>query len=237
MHRLPGLRLRFNLVVLPIVALGIAVMVWADYRHEYAALMEAHAVHTSVVDSIAPAGPLAFRSLPDAAVRRSLVMHLAYAGALLVILLLALNIVLHVLVLRPVALMRERLASFERGQWRWPQESGADDEVGSLYEDFQSLGLEIDALVGQVLHAERLAMIALLSKRFEQQAGPEVGRIAAIAGRLAQSGAPDARKDSEELGRAAAGILQAVHAYDAVFAPSDVSRTCRARKTALQRVV
>lgn len=237
MRRLPGLRLRFNLVVVPIVALGMAVMVWADYRHEYATLMEAHALHASVVGGVPPAGPLAPWSLPGPAVQRSLLMHVTYAGVLLLSLVLGLNVILHLLILRPVALMRQRLAGLERGHWRGPMGTTGDDELGSLHRDFQRLGPEIDALVGHALHAERLAMLALVSKRFEQHAEPEVKRIAEIASRLATSHESEARRDGEELARAAAGILKAVHAYDGAFARSSRNTTSAGEKTRVEEAV
>ncbi len=225
MRRKPGLRVKFNLVVVPIVALGIAMMVWADYRHEYATLMEAHAAHASVVGVGAPTGPMDPWSLPAAAARRSLGMHLVYGGVLLAILVLTINVVLHLLILRPVALMRQRLAGLKRGQWRGPVDPGGDDELGSLYEDFQRLGPEIDALVGQGLHAERLAALALVSKHFTLRIEPEVKRIGAVAARLMSTDAADARAEGGELGRAAAAILHAVHEYDAAFVESAATRT------------
>lgn len=123
---MPGLRVRFNLVVVPIVALGIALMVWADYRHENAALMEAHALHASVVGDVTSADPLAAWSLPDAAVRRSLLIHLTYGGVLLAMLVFALNVTLDRLILRPVALMRQRVAGIEPGHWRAPMSTTGD---------------------------------------------------------------------------------------------------------------
>ena len=38
-----GLRLKFNLVLVPIIALSLAVLLWADYQHEFSSLMDAHA--------------------------------------------------------------------------------------------------------------------------------------------------------------------------------------------------
>ena len=51
---------------------------------------------------------------------RSLPVHVTYGGVLLVSLVLALNVILHLLILRPAALMRQRLAGLERGLWRGP---------------------------------------------------------------------------------------------------------------------
>lgn len=71
MARTPGLRLKFNLALVPIVAVGIAIMIWADYRHEYGTLMEAHAAHTSTIGTGAAGGPMDPWTLPDVAARRS----------------------------------------------------------------------------------------------------------------------------------------------------------------------
>lgn len=230
MQNTVGLRLKFNLVIVTTVAVGIAAMVWADHRHEYATLTEAHAVHASQVGTGAATAPMNPWSLPGAAVRRSLWMHTVYGGALLAILVIALNVVLHALILRPVALMRQRLAGLARGQWRGPVESSGDDELGSLYEGFQRLGPEIDALVGQGLHAERLAALALVSKRFSLRIEPEVRRIGAVAARLVSTDAAGARAEGEELGRAAAAILHALHEYDAAFVESAAARTPTCRR-------
>ena len=143
-----------------------------------------------------------------------------YGGILLGLLLLAVNVAVGSYVLRPVALMRRRLTGLRRGQWRGRVEPGGYDELGTLYEGFQRLGPEIDALVGQVLHAERLAALALVSKRFALRIDPEVTKIGAVAARLTATDTADARAEGEELGRAAAAILHALHEYDAAFVAS-----------------
>ena len=218
--RRAGLRLKFNLVLVPTVALGIAAIVWADYRHESSTLMEAHAVHVSRVGTGATAGPMDPWTLPDAATQRSLRMHAVAGGALLVVVVIVVNLTLQGLVLRPIAAMRKRIAGLEHGHWRGQEmgaTSGRDDEVGALYDGFRRLGSEIDALVGQLLHADRLATLALFSRRVEARVEPEVRRIGEIAGRLTSGEPTDARAEGERLGRAAANILRAVHEYDAVF--------------------
>ena len=220
MSRRVGLRLKFNLVLVPTVALGIAAIVWADYRHESSTLMEAHAVHVSRVGTGATAGPMDPWTLPDAATQRSLRMHAVAGGALLVVVVIVVNLTLQGLVLRPIAAMRKRIAALEHGHWRGQEmgaTSGRDDEVGALYDGFRRLGSEIDALVGQLLHADRLATLALVSRRVEARVEPEVRRIGEIAGRLTSGEPTDARAEGERLGRAAANILRAVHEYDAVF--------------------
>ena len=215
-----GLRVKFNLILVPIVVLGIAVIVWADYRHEFSTLMQAHAAHTSTVGVETPTGPMEPWTLPDAAARRSLRMHALYGGALLVLLIVTVNATLTVLILRPVSLMRQRLTDLQHGRWRAGVAPGSGDEVGALYEGFQRLGPEIDALVGQVLHAEHLAAVALVSKRLESRIAPEVTTIGAIAGRLTASARRDTADDGEALGRAAATIVQALHEFDSAFAAS-----------------
>lgn len=221
----PGLRLKFNLALVPLVAVGIAIMIWADYRHEYATLMEAHAAHTSTIGTGAVGGPMDPWTLPDVAARRSLTFHLVYGGALVALVIGAVNVVLGWYILRPVALMRQRLTGLQRGQWRGRVDESEGDELGRLYEGFQRLGPELDALVAHILHAERLAMLALVSKRFERHVAPEVETIAGIAGRLAGSSAANLREDGETLARAGAQILRALHEYDAAFSGPPASRT------------
>ena len=225
MRRNIGLRLKFNLVLVPIVALGIAAIMSADYRHESSTLMEAHAAHVTPVGAAAPTGPMDPWTLPDAAARRSLRTHLLFGGILLVVVVLGVNVTLQSLILRPVALMSQRLASLERGDWRGPVGAAGHDELGALYEGFQRLGPEIEALVSHVLHADRLATLALVSKRLEARIDPEVTRVGEVAGRLTSPEAVDARAEGELLGRAAANILRAVHEYDAAFATSSTRRT------------
>jgi HAMP domain-containing protein len=220
MPRRPGLRLKFNLVLVPTIAVGIAAIVWADYRHESTTLMEAHAVHESRVGTGAMAGPMDPWTLPDAATQRSLRLHAVAGGALLVVVVIVVNLTLQGLVLRPIASMRRRITELEHGHWRGQEEgttSGRDDEVGALYEGFRRLGSEIDALVGQLLRADRLATLALVSKHIEARVEPEVRRIGEVAGRLTSGEPTDARAEGELLGRAAATIHHAVHEYDAVF--------------------
>ena len=220
MSRSIGLRLKFNLVLIPTIAVGIASIVWADYRHESTTLMEAHALHVSRVGTGATAGPMDAWTLPDAATQRSLRLHAVAGAALLVVVVIAVNVTLQGLVLRPIAAMRKRIGALEHGHWRG-QEMGATsvatDEVGVLYDGFRRLGSEIDALVGQLLHADRLATLALVSRRVEARVEPEVRRIGEIAGRLTSNEPTDPRAEGERLGRAAANILHAVHEYDAAF--------------------
>ena len=235
MSRSLGLRLKFNLVLVPTLTLGIAAIVWADYRHESATLMEAHAAHVSRVGTGATAGPMNPWTLPDAAAQRSLRLHAVAGGALLVVVIIAVNMTLQGLVLQPVASMRMRIGKLEHGHWRGQEASAASrrkDEVGALYEGFRRLGSEIDALVGQLLRADRLATLALVSKRIEACIEPEVRRIAEVAGRLTSGEPTDDRAEGELLGRAAANILRAVREYDAVF----VQRTgARARESGRTR--
>ena len=221
MPRSIGLRLKFSLVLIPTIALGIASIVWADYRHESSTLMEAHALHVSRVGTGATGGPTDAWTLPDAATQRSLRMHAVAGSALLLVVVIVVNLTLQGLVLRPIAAMRRRITALERGHWRGQEmgaTSGRDDEVGVLYDGFRRLGSEIDALVGQLLHAERLATLAVVSRRVAARVEPEVRRIGEIAGRLTSNEPMDPRVEGERLGRAAANIMHAVHEYDAVFA-------------------
>lgn len=86
--------------------------------------MKAHAAHTSTIGTGAAGGPMDPWALPDVAARRSLTFHLAYGGALVALVIGAVNVVLGWYILRPVALMRQRLTGLQRGQWRGPVDSG-----------------------------------------------------------------------------------------------------------------
>lgn len=243
MKRQIGLRLRFNLILIPIVAVGLAAIVWADYRHEFTTLLAAHALHSAPVGSAAPPGPLEAGTLPNVVARRSLKMHAIYGSAVLVLLVLAVNLTLTLLVLRPISAVRQRMAVMERGHWRGPVAPGTGDELGQLSEAFQRLGLGIDALVSHILQAERLATLALLSKRLQAQIEPEVGTISRVAAALvaekreatlpAEAGSYTA--SAEELGRAAANILRAVHASDRAFDRSTALRASDKQEGPLPR--
>jgi hypothetical protein len=104
--------------------------------------------------------------------------------------------------------------------------------IGVLFDGFRQLDPEIDALIGQILHADRLAILALVFRRVEARVEPEVRRIGEVAGRLTLGEPTDARADGETLGRAAAAILAAVQEHDAVFAEGPPARRNNVRRSA-----
>jgi hypothetical protein len=170
-----GLRLKFNLVVAPLVAIVVALAVWADYRHESAVVMESHAMHTATVGSVALTQPVDPALLPGVVANRSLRMHVVFGALLLTLLIAAINGTLHVFVFGPLTRLRARLLRMEHGHWRDPVDKATtEDEIGRLVQSFQLLGPEIDALVGQSLHAERLAVLALLARHLQGQFEPEL---------------------------------------------------------------
>ena len=212
-----GLRLKFNLAIVPLVTAMTTLMVWADYRHEAAAITASHAMHGGVAGASPIAGPLDLETLPEVVARNSLRAHSLYGVALLALLVAAVNTALHVLVLRPLERTRARLVGMEHGHWRGPIEPTTEDEVGQFAHRFQVLGLEIDAQVGQSLQAERLAVLALLSHRLRAQLEPDLQRVARIAAKL--NGGPEVagRAAAQELARSAASMFATVRGLDRAF--------------------
>ncbi len=136
---------------------------------------------------------------------------------LLVLLVGGINAALHFLVFRPLDRARARLVGMERGHWRGPIEPTSEDGLGRFVQSFQALGLEIDALVGQALHADRLAILALMSQQLSRQLEPELQRVAQIAVRLNRRDASDAEDAGEQLARSAAAMLATVRGLDRAF--------------------
>jgi HAMP domain-containing protein len=226
-RRSMGLRLKFNLVILPIVAAMTALMVLADYRHEEAAIVASHAMHGATAGAASATGPVDPNLLPEVVARNSLLAHVGYAGALLLLLGAVVNAALHVLVLQPLERIRARLVSMEHGHWRGSIESSRRDEMGQLVHSFQMLGLEIDALAGQLLHAERLAVVALMAQRLNSALEPELHRVAQIAARVGRLPEQEARDASAQLANSAGAMLATVRGLDRPFtspSPSGVSR-------------
>lgn len=228
----PGLRVKLNLVVVPLTAAITVLMVWADYRHEVAAVTASHALHRLVVGTDVSTGPIDPATLPEVVGRGSLRMHIAYGVAMLVLLIGSVNAALHAFVLRPIDRIRECIVKMKRGHWRGAVDDTSEDELGQLVRSFQVLGLEIDALVSQLLQAERLSMLALLSKRLGGQLEPDVRRVGEIAARLHRHGDATGREAGQELARVAAYMLAALRAADRAFpqaaAPTDRRSSIRA---------
>lgn len=212
-----GLRLKFNLVIVPLVAAMTALMVWADYRHELAAVMASHAIHGGAAGTTSPPGPVRPDTLPEAVAGNSVRGHAVYVVVLLVVLVAGVNAALGVMVLRPIGRMRSRLVRMEHGHWRATIEPTTGDEMGRFVRSVQALGPEIGALVGQSLQAERLAVVALLSQQLRAGLEPDVQRVAQIAAQLNANPETDPREAAQELARRAASMFATVRGLDRAF--------------------
>ena len=213
----PGLRWKFNAVLLPVVAVTVILLVWLDYRHEWQAVMRAHGQHTAAMSAGAAAEPVNRATSPQAVARRTLVIHAVYAVVLLSLVALGLNVALSHFVLKPIDLVRDRIEQMERGYWRMPVQLATQDEVGRVVESFQMLGPKVDALVMQLLRAERLATLALVAKKTASQIEPPVQRIGAAVGDLHGSRDGAVRETAQEIATANAEILAAVRALGRPF--------------------
>ena len=220
-HQL-GLRLKFNMVLAPLVAAATVGMVWIDYRHEVAAIMASHALHSTELGTAGRVGPLDPATLPESVARESLRIHLVYAVLMLALLAVSVNTALHAFVLRPIERIRERIVKMERGHWRDSLQPAAEDEVGRLLASFQVLGLEIDALVAQLLRAERLTAIALISKKLESHLEPDLRRAGEIAAQLQREADPSTHDAGEELARTVASMLTVLRSLDRAFPRADI---------------
>ena len=202
-----GLRLKFNLVIVPLVALMTAAMVWLDYRHELVSVVVSHGVHGGVAGT-------------------SVRGHIVYGMTLLLVLVAGVNATLDVLVLRPIARMRSRLVGMERGHWREAAEPTTDDEMGRFVRSLDALGPEIGALVGQSLQAERLAVLALLSHYLRGELEPDVQGVAQVAVQLNGGSGTDRREAAHELARRAASMFTTIRGLDRAF-PGGVTNRVR----------
>ena len=212
-----GLRWKFNAVLLPIIAVTVVLLVWLDYRHEWQAIMAAHGQYPGAISAGAAAGPVDRGTSPEAVGNRTLAIHAVYAVVLLSLVALGLNVALWRFVLRPVDRIRERIEQMERGYWRLPVQPAGQDEVGRVVEHFQMLGLKVDALVMQLLRAERLATLALVARKTASQIEPPVQRIGTAVGCLHRSADDAIREAAREITTANAEILAAVRSLDRPF--------------------
>lgn len=211
-----GLRLKFNAVLLPFVAAAVVGLGWLDARQERATLIAAHAMHAPAPDSTGASTPVD-TSDPVLVARRTFLLHAGYAAALVLLIAAGINIALSRFVLTPIERIGDGIEKMERGHWRLPQRPEASDEVGRVVENFQRLGLRVDAIVLQLLHAERLATLAWVARKAATQIEPRVERIAAEASELQQSLDPAARHAARTIATADAEILGAVKSLDRLF--------------------
>jgi HAMP domain-containing protein len=208
-----------NALILPVLALTIALMIAVDYRQEIAFVMAAHAIHAAPADSPQRAGPIDPATSPEAAGRSTLVVHTAFGGLALLVVLAAINVALSLFVFRPLNRLRSACTQMQRGQWHQvlPRSS---DEMGAAVAAFQQLGLTLDAFVGQALQAERLGTLALLARMAAAQIEPEIACIGASVGRLHGTDAAPAREEAHVIANASARILASVRGLDHAFEAS-----------------
>ena len=215
-----GLRWKFNAVLLPIVTVSLLLLVWMDYRHEWKAIAAMQEQHAGAISALAGSGPTDPGTSPGAVARRALAIHAIYAVGLLSVVALVINVTLWRFVLRPVDRIRERIEQMERGYWRMPVQPAAQDEVGRVVESCHMLGLKVDALVMQLLRAERLATLAVVSNKTARLVEPPVQRICAVVDHLHASESEMVREAAREIATANAEILAAVRSFSGPFEAS-----------------
>jgi methyl-accepting chemotaxis protein len=211
-----GLRARFNLVVVSLVAAALSFLVVLDYRHEFRSVMDAHGIHAGRID--AATEPVLDRTTPDAVARRTIALHAVVGTFTLLALIVAVNITLTRFVLAPIARVRAGIERLQRGFRPGEPAAASLDEVGDVVSAFDDLGLTLDAVMRHVLHTERLATQALLSTRLSAEVEPEVQRIGIAATRLHEAGNEAVREAAHEIAAGAAQILAAVRCLDRPFA-------------------
>ena len=218
MRYAPGLRAKFNAVILPVLGITFGLMVAADYRHEIRTVRAAHDMHTDP-GGAASAIPAVIdpATTPEAAGRVTLAMHAGFALLIVAIVVLAVNVALSWFILRPLARIRDACADIERGRWYPAALPLSGDEVGDLTRAFEDLGLHLDAFVGQALQADRLATLALLARTLAAEVEPEVQCIGTSVGRLHGTPSPEVAEEARIIARSAASILAAVRGVDHGF--------------------
>lgn len=216
--RHPGLRMKLNLAVLPILVVAFGGMMWLDYRHEVDAVMAAHELHAGPVSEGPFTGPVSPLTSPEAVARRALQTHLVYGMVMFVLVALAVHTAVSRLIIRPLSRVRDGIRQMQHGHWRLGQAMSGPDEMGQLQRDFEHLGLAVDALAAHLLHTERLAAVALLSRRLESALTPQVGRIARAVAALQASGLPAGTDETlAELADAAVRVAATVQTLDEPF--------------------
>lgn len=223
-----GLRWKFNVALLPAVAVILALLGLMDSVHERQVVFAAHVMHASGTDAAveAPLDPT-----PESVARRSLLVHALYALGLLSLIAVALNIALSRFVLNPIGLIRQDIGQMERGHWRLPAHLARPDEVGGVVESVHVLGLTIDALVAHMIRAERLATLASLAARTTAQIDPCTQRIGAAVSRLYERPDGVSREAAAEIASANAEIILAVRGLDRLFEPAFLSASFRRADT------
>lgn len=224
-----GLRWKFNVVVLPAIAISVAVLGMLDAAHERQAVFAAHVMHASGART--PLEPT-----PESVARQTLVIHGVYAIVLLALIALILNTALSRFVLGPIGLIRGDIEKMERGHWRLPAHLADGDEVGYLVASVQTLGVTLDALVAHMIRAERLATLAAMAATTSARIEPCTERIGAAVSRLYERQDGASRTAARQISSANVEIVRAVRGLNRVFESSCSSiavRGTRARSSRL----
>lgn len=202
-----GLRLKINLIAGPLVLATLATAAALDYRHEIAAIMDAHGMHAAAVSSSVH-GPVPAATAPEAVARRSLWLHGAAAIATAVLVAAIVNITLQMLVLGPAARLGRRFASLARGRWADEDHRPLHhDEIGALVDEGDRLGRHLQALVWQQLHAERLATIALVCKALDRELATPLERLQRSAAALYTHADPAVRSAAHDVTQAVGDVM------------------------------
>lgn len=216
------LQVKLNAVVLPLVLAAVGVLAWADYRHEFTSTMDAHGIHASESRTI---GPVPANTAPRAIAARSLRTHVLFGVAVALGLALAINAAVSILILRPIRRIRDLMEHMARGRWQTqPGDRVPEDELGDLVAEFGALGVQMEAIVRQLLQAERLAATALISKRLQAQLTPAVEVLRTAVAELHAGRVEDAERLAGSVARATAAVLAVMHELDAPFSALPNSR-------------
>jgi len=219
-----GLRARLNAAVLPLVVATMAAFVWVDYQHELAAVTEA--VSRAVQPAPSSAAPPRHGS-PAAVGRWTLGIHAVHAGVTVALVGVVINLVLSRLVLRPVDRVRQAMDQMARGHWRPKFGAQGDSEIGALVRDCEALGFATDAMVTQLVRAERLGVLAACARQTSTRLEPAVACLGRAASELHRLEGDSARALAHDVSTAAADVLAASRALDRLVdaAIADATRT------------
>lgn len=218
-HRL-GLRAKFNVVLVPLMAMALGIVLFLDYRHEFRSVMDAHGIHAGRIATVGTLAPIDERTSPRVIARRTIELHLVAGALTLLALTLAVNLTLSRFVLVPIGRVRAGIERLRLGFRAGALPIAPSDEVTDTVTAFDDLGLTIDALTLHALQTERLAVLALLSKMVAADVEPEAQRLAAAAARLHRIPDRTIQQAAHEIAEATARILAAVRRLDRPFAPT-----------------
>ena len=233
-----GLRLAFNLVVVPLMASALLLILAVDYRQEVRDAVAIHAAHATTVPVVNEMRmDLMPPDLTPAAIgRQSVIRHLILGAATLAAVVIVLNMALALLVVQPVRRIRDVVETMQRGHWLVAPEEAGVREIRELATSFRSLGLGLDAVVAHGLRSERLATAALIARHLAARIDPEIEAIGGSVAPLAMSANPRTREAACRVASSAATILAAVRSLDRLFErPGSGHRTRDTEKGAVAR--